>query len=64
MRDPRGLELFSKRKSAHVPFHITLVSLLIVDSSNYAFFQSAIMEYQAGVRSIFRSTIIFSKSAR
>lgn len=29
-----------------------------------ALFHSAIVEYQAGVRSIFRSTIIFSKSAR
>src|SRR5882757_7731598 len=63
-RDPRGLESFSNGRARTVPFHITLVSLLIVDSSNYAFFQSAIMEYQAGVRSIFRSTIIFSKSAR
>ncbi len=29
-----------------------------------AFFHSAIVEYHAGVRSIFRPTIIFSKSAR
>ena len=32
--------------------------------TDYALVQSAIVEYQAGMRSILRSTIIFSKSAR
>jgi hypothetical protein len=37
---------------------------LVVLPASQALFQSATVEYQDGVRSIFRSTIIFSNAAR
>src|ERR1700761_4374993 len=62
--DSCRLDLLLERKSpdCSVPHHSS--SVAHENPAAYARFQSSIVEYQAGVRSILRSTIIFSNAAR